>query len=150
MLRLDSAQAALNALIDQFTPDLRVRAKTALRKLRQYLPGATEFVYDNYNALVIGFGPTDTPSEAVLSLVLYPRQLILCFLWGAELFDPDKVLRGSGARARTIVLDDPARLDHPKVAALVHQAASRAIWRDAPSHIIFKSTSARKRPRVPA
>jgi len=53
-------------------------------------------VYDNYNALVIGFGPTERPSEAILSIVLYPRDVSLGFLQGAKLADPKKLLQGRG------------------------------------------------------
>jgi hypothetical protein len=40
----------------------------ALAKMRARLPGAVELVYDNYNALAIGFGPTERTSEAVFSI----------------------------------------------------------------------------------
>jgi hypothetical protein len=30
-------------------------------------------VYDNYNGLVIGFGPNDKPSLAIFSIVVFPR-----------------------------------------------------------------------------
>ena len=42
-------------------------------KLRKRLKGALEFVYDNYYSLVIGFGPSERPSEAIFSIVLLPE-----------------------------------------------------------------------------
>jgi hypothetical protein len=33
--------------------------------MRGYLPGAIELVYDNYNALAIGFGPSEKSSDAI-------------------------------------------------------------------------------------
>jgi hypothetical protein len=48
-------------------------ARAAIAKLRKRLKGATQLVYDNDNALVIGFVPTDRPSDVVLSIALYPR-----------------------------------------------------------------------------
>jgi hypothetical protein len=42
--------------------------------LRKRIPGAAvEMVYDNYNGLVIGFGPNDKPSLAIFSIVVFPR-----------------------------------------------------------------------------
>jgi hypothetical protein len=123
-----------------------------LDRLRAHLPGAVELVYDNYNALVIGFGPSEKPSDAVLSLVLYPRQVNVCFLWGAELFDPEHVLRGRGARARTIAVDDPQRLDESAIRLLIDQAATRVPWTDRSKdarRIVMRSISARQRPRRP-
>ena len=49
---------------------------------------AVEMIYDNYNWLVIGFSPTDRPSDAIFSLVLPPGRVTLCFLQGAGLPDP--------------------------------------------------------------
>ena len=37
-------------------------------------------VYDNYNGLVIGFGPSHKPSLAIFSIALFPRRVILFFL----------------------------------------------------------------------
>ena len=63
-------------------------AKAAVARMRKYVPDAVELVYDNYNALVVGFGPTERASEAVLSIALYPRWVTLFFLQGARLSDP--------------------------------------------------------------
>src|SRR6187200_2704306 len=40
-----------------YTPEIRKRAVAALKELRAQVPGATEMVYDTFNALVIGFAP---------------------------------------------------------------------------------------------
>jgi hypothetical protein len=45
-------------LIAEYEPEIAALAEAALAALRARLPGAVEMVYDNYNALVIGFGPT--------------------------------------------------------------------------------------------
>ena len=47
--------------------------------MRARLPGATELVYDTYNALAIGFGPSEKASDAIFSIVLYPRYVTLFF-----------------------------------------------------------------------
>src|SRR5215831_12429855 len=105
----------LTACLSKYTPEVRRVARSALAKMRKRVPGGVEFVYDNYNALVIGFGPTEQPSDAILSLALYPRYVTLFFLFGAELIDRDNLLRGSGARVRSIRLERAATLDEPAV-----------------------------------
>ena len=128
-------------------------ARRALLKMRAMLPGALELVYDNYNALVIGFGPTEQASDAICSIVLYPRWVSLFFLRGATLRDPDKVLRGKGARVRHIVLTAPEDLDAPPIKALVAQAARQtdAAWpQSGRRKVIIKSVSGRKRRRARA
>jgi hypothetical protein len=61
-------------------------AKAAVARMRKYVPDSVELVYDNYNALVVGFGPTERAAEAVLSIALYPRGVTLFFLQGARLY----------------------------------------------------------------
>jgi hypothetical protein len=47
----------------RYTPEIAGLAKSALQKMRKRLPGAVEMSYDYYNALVLGFSPTERPSE---------------------------------------------------------------------------------------
>jgi hypothetical protein len=99
----------------RYAPAVRATAEAALKTMRARLPGATEFVYDKANSLVIGFGPTERPSDALFSLILYPRWVSLCFITGASLPDPEGVLKGEGNVVRHIVLDQPDVLDRPAV-----------------------------------
>jgi hypothetical protein len=120
--------------------------------MRQMLPGAVEMVYDNYNFLAIGFGPTDRPSEAIFSIALAPRYVILCFLHGAKLKDPGKILRGGGNQVRNIIIRKASDLDRPDVRALINQAIRNAgdpIDPEAKRKLIIKSISAKQRPRRP-
>ena len=41
-----------------------------------------ELVHDDYNALMIRFGPSERASDALVSIELYPRKVVMCFLWG--------------------------------------------------------------------
>ena len=62
-------------------------------------PNAVQLVYDIYNILMIGFGPTNRASDAIFSLAAYRGGVSLCFLHRApELPDPKSILRGSAAR----------------------------------------------------
>jgi hypothetical protein len=121
--------------------------------MRDRLPGAIELVYDNYNALVIGFSPTERASDAIFSIALYPRWVTLFFLRGANIPDPQKLLKGGGKVVRHIVLETAADLDKPAVRALMKRALERCdkpINGAAPGRIIIKSVSAKQRPRRPA
>jgi hypothetical protein len=147
-----SADEALAGYLARYSPDVRAVAKAALAKMRKRLPGAVELVYDNYNALAIGFGPTERASDAIFSIALYPRWVSLFFLQGAHLSDPAKLLRGSGKQVRHIVLKDAAVLDLPGVHALMSQAletASTPIEAKGRRRIVIKSVSAKQRPRRP-
>jgi len=116
----------LEKFLAKYEPTIATTAKKALRKMRKLAPGATEMVYDNYNALVIGFVPSAKPSDVVFSIALYPRHLNLFFMWGKGLPDPGKRLQGTGKQVRGIRLDCAALLDEPEVRELIRTAMERA------------------------
>src|ERR1700675_5002328 len=90
----------LCSFLAKFEPRVAASARAALSRLRKRLPGAIEIVYDNYNALAIGFGPSDRASEAIFSIAVFPRWVSLFFLQGAKLPDPDGLLQGTGTKVR--------------------------------------------------
>ena len=56
---MDEAQRQLDGFIDKFTPDIAALTRRLFERMKSRLPGAVIMVYDNYNALVIGFGPSE-------------------------------------------------------------------------------------------
>src|SRR6202012_5382730 len=94
--------------------------------MRKLYPTAIELVYDNYNALAIGFGPSDKASEVIFSIAVYPRWVSLFFLQGAKLPDPDQILSGKGTQVRHIVLTETALLDKAAVKKLMAVALAAA------------------------
>jgi hypothetical protein len=148
-----SPHQQLAEFIAKYTPEIASLARRVLAKMRRRLPGAVQLVYDNYNALVIGFGPTERPSHAIFSIALYPRWINLFFLQGASLRDPHKLLKGAGKQVRNIVLKCADDLDNPEVQDLIAQAlACAAVPLDGKGigRLIIKSISAKQRPRRPA
>src|SRR5215813_9661403 len=142
----------LAGFIAKYTPEIGALAQKALAKMRARLPGAIELVYDNYNALAIGFSPTERTSDVIFSIALYPRWVSLFFFRGADLPDPRKLLKGSGKQVRHIVLKGATDLDKPAIKALMKRAlerAARPMDKKSPGRIIIKSISAKQRPRRP-
>ena len=118
--------------------------------MRELLPVAIELVYDSYNALAIGFGPSERASEVIFSLAVYPRWVTLFFLQGTKIADPEKLLCGTGNQVRHIRLTDPHLLLSPAVRALMLDALkmSRVPLSALARHrIVIKSISAKQRPR---
>jgi hypothetical protein len=146
-----SAESQLEGFIAKYTPEVAGEGRRALAKLRRLVPGAVELVYDNYNGLVVGFGPSERASEAVVSLLFVPRWVTLCFLQNAPaLPDPKGLLRGSGTTVRSIRLSSARDLDRPEIRALLGAALARAsvpIDGKQRRRMIIRSISARQRPR---
>ncbi len=152
-MKKKSAAVQLAGFLTKFTPELAARARTILAKMRERLPGAVEMVYDNYNALVIGFGPSERPAEATFSIVVYPRWITLCFLHGAKVSDPRRRLKGAGKQVRHITIEAAAMLDTPEIEELIADALKRSavpMGDSRPRRLIIKSISAKQRPRRPA
>ena len=148
-----SPEAQLDGFLDKYTPAIAAHARATLARMRERLPGAMQIVYDNYNALAIGFGPSERASEAIFSIALYPRWVTLFFLQGVGLPDPERVLKGSGKVVRHFVLKSPDDLDLPAIRALMTEALRRAeaaIDPSAPGALVIRSVSAKQRPRRPA
>ena len=140
----------LASFIAKFTPDMAKRIRAARAKMRKRIPEATEMVYDNYNFFVIGYGPSDKAGDAIFSLAAQAKGLSLCFLQGAKLPDPKRLLRGSGNLVRNIRLETADTLDHPDVEALIATALKRAktpLAADSKHQLTIKSVSAKQRPR---
>lgn len=147
-----SPSQQLAAFVAKYPPEIGALARACLPKLRKLIPGAFELVYDNYNALVIGFAPGERASEAVLSLALYPRWVNLFFLHGKKLKDPGKRLKGSGKQVRSVRIEEAATLDDVEVQALIRaavQASAVPFNHEGKRRLIVKSISATQRPRRP-
>jgi hypothetical protein len=74
----------------------------------------------------------------------------LCFLHGASLPDPKKLLLGSGNQTRFIRLESAAELARPEVEALMAAAMAQAktpLPATGHGKLIIRSVSARQRPR---
>jgi hypothetical protein len=150
---IKSAEAQLEEFLARFTPEIEGLAKVALVKMRKRLPGAVEMVYDNYNALVMGFGPTERASEAILSIALYPRWINLFFLYGKDLRDPEKLLKGSGNQVRSLVIETAGTLDDPRVQELIEEAVERArapFDASRKRKLVIRAIAEKQRPRRPA
>src|ERR1700694_1888012 len=152
MTSSQAEEKQIAGFLAKYTPEIAAFATDARKQMRKDVPGGVEFVYDNYNSLVFGYGPSDRPSEAVLSLALMPQWVTLCFLKGAKLSDPKKLLKGGGNIVRNIRLTAPEHLEDPDV----HRLVTHAIAAAAPSfsgagapRTIVKSVSTKQRPRRP-
>lgn len=145
-------QAQLDEFIDRYSPEVAADARRALAFLKARLPSAWRLVYDNYNALVVGFGASQKVGDIILSVALYPRYVTLFFLRGTVLPDPHGLLEGDGSTVRSVRLLPIVRLETQEVGDLIDAAVSNAgpLPANGEGPLIIKSISAKQRPRRPA
>jgi hypothetical protein len=145
-----TAEKQLTAFIDKFEPKRRMLIRAVRRALRKRFPTANEMAYDNYNFFVIGYSPTERPSDAIVSIAAGANGVGLCFIHGAKLPDPQKLLQGGGKQTRFIRLESADVLAIPAVEALIAAAivGSKAPLRSTGrGTLMIRSVSAKQRPR---
>lgn len=101
--------------------------------LREFIwdlyPNCNELVYDNYNALAIGFAPTDKAGDAFCSLAVYSKHVNFGFNRGSEIADPDKILNGKGNLYRHITIKDKEDFPKAYIKKLLKEAYANSIAR---------------------
>jgi hypothetical protein len=149
----DTPARQLAAFMAKYTPSIAKEGRAALARMRKLVPGAVEMVYDNWNGLVVGFGPTERASEAIVSILMLPNHVTLCFIQDAPaLPDPHRLLKGGGNVVRHLRLGSARDLEKPAVRDLVKAAVARSEVPFAPRRarkLVIKSISKKQRPRRP-
>ena len=99
----------------------------AVRKLvLEEAPGATELIYDAYNAVAAGYSFTGRPSDAFIHIAAYAGWVNLGFNRGSQLNDPRRLLQGGGRWIRHLRISTPADLEEPAVRAFVKATVAGA------------------------
>ena len=152
-MNADATERRIESFVAKYSPAIAAQLRDARRRLRAHFPRGVEMVFDNYNALVFGIGPSDRTRESFISIAGYPKWVTLFFLDGAALHDPQGLLEGGGKQVRGIRLKTAADLDAPAVAALIAQAIAphrAALAAAAPLTTVVKAEVEKQRPRRPA
>jgi hypothetical protein len=140
----------LESFINKFDAPNQSLIRATRKALRKRFPTAHELVYDNYNFFVIGYSPTQRPSDSLVTIAAASNGVGLCFIQGARLDDPKKLLSGGGKQTRFLRLSSVDVLDDPDVGALIAAAeanAEVAMPATGRGGLVIRSISAKQRPR---
>jgi hypothetical protein len=149
----DDIESCICAFIDRFTPEIAARAHACRAAIHARLPTAFELVYDNYQALALGYASSERQKDCVLSIAVYAKVVRLFFYYGVTLPDPTGRLSGAGNQVRHLLLDGPVTLAEPAVEALIAAAilqGERPMPEYGAGMSIIKSVSPNQRSRRPA
>ena len=149
--RTDSAETRLRSFIAKFDAKNQALIRDVRKVLRKRFPAANELVYDNYNFFVIGYSPSERPSDSIVSIAAGASGVGLCFPYcGAKIPDPHKLLLGSGSKNRFIRLEAASVLGRPEVQALIGAAVKlnkNPLPTAGKGSLVIRSVSAKQRPR---
>jgi len=147
-------ETQLAGFFAKYEPAMAKLGKALRAKLQARLPGLFEIVYmyENQNALVISYSPTERGYEGVCTISVYPDVVKLGFGRGAELSksDPNKLLRGQGKTVRYAEMDSVADFERPEIEALIAAAvklAKLSFDPDAKGAMIIKAEEQKQRAR---
>jgi hypothetical protein len=146
----ESAASQLNGFIAKFDPAMAKVIRECRVVMRKRFPTANELVYDNYNFLVVGYSPTERPSDCMLSIAANSKGVNLNFFSGPKLPDPHKILQGSGSQNRFVRLDGARTLGEPAVQELFAAAETQVFppfLKSGKGKLIIRSVSEKQRPR---
>lgn len=145
-----SAASQLKAFIDKFSTGDQMLIRAVRASMRKRFPTANELVWDNYNFFVIGYSPTERPTDSVVSIAARENGIGVCFIHGAKLRDPNKLLLGSGKQTRFFRVESAGLLDTPEVGKLFSQAVRNSkipFAKSGRGKLIIRSVAAKQRPR---
>ena len=129
-------------------------SKDQTKDLLKFLsPFPDELIYDNYNALAVGWSPTDRAGHTYCSIAVGRTSFNVHFVfyWGSEIADPEKVLTGKGNQYRYILVKSKKEFPKIYIKKLVKEAYAHSIAKvKDPTQIlqgmtITKSVSIKKR-----
>jgi hypothetical protein len=146
----EDAEGQLKGFIEKFEPKYQGLIRSVRKALRKRMPTANELVWDNYNFFVIGYSPTERPSDSILSIAGGASGVGLSFYRGATLPDPHKILLGSGSQNRFIRLESKETLLRRDVDALIAAAIAQCrmpLAAQGKGKLIIRSISAKQKPR---
>jgi hypothetical protein len=141
-------ESHLRSLIEKFDPKDQALIRALRSAVRKRLPTANELVYDYGHSLVIGYSPTETGGQSVVSTAARTDGVRLYFMHGPQLPDPKKLLMGTGKQARYIPVKAAKELAHPDVEALISATIERAsvpLPSEGGGRLVIKATAASKR-----
>jgi hypothetical protein len=108
-----------------FPPEVRERALWLRDFIWDLYPQANELIYDNYNALAVGWSPTEKMGQIFCSFAIYRGvnyNTHFGFYWGSELSDPQKLLIGDGKQYRYLLVNDIAAFPQQEIKKLLDEA----------------------------
>ena len=120
-----SEKKELIKFLRPFNKEIRDTALWLREFIWDHYPNTNELIYDNYNAVAVGWSPSDRVSDTFCSIAVGSNKYVhFGFYWGSKLPDPDKILLGKGNQYRYITVKDVNDFPKAKIKKLMKEAYS--------------------------
>jgi hypothetical protein len=134
--------------LTKFLEPFPERVQETVWRLREFVwtlyPDCNELIYDNYNALAIGFALSDSAGDAFCSIAVYAKYINFGFNRGSEIADPEKLLKGGGSLYRYFRVENINDFPTDYIKRLLEDAQINALARLKKDRQIFKGATITK------
>ncbi len=105
-------------------------------------PSSNEMIYDNYNALAVGWSPTDKVGHAFCSIAVgrSSHNVHFDFYWSSQISDPKKILLGQGNQYRYILVKNKDDFPKAYIKKLMKDAYANSLAKVKPATTSGKKT----------
>jgi len=119
----------LRKFLSPFPSDIQETALWLRDFVWDLYPQANELIYDNYNAVALGWSPTDRVGHTFCSIAVgrSSHNVHFGFYWGSEIADPEKILLGQGHQYRYILVKDIEKFPKAYITKLLADAFSNSL-----------------------
>jgi hypothetical protein len=109
-------------------------------------PESNELIYDNYNAVAIGWSPSDKVGETFCSIAVgrSSNNIHFGFYWGSKIADPEKLLLGKGNQYRYILVKNKKEFPAAYIKKLVEEAYNYSLSIMKNKELVIKGTTVTK------
>jgi hypothetical protein len=92
-------------------------------------PDSNELIYDNYNALAVGWSPTDRVGHTFCSIAVgrTSKNIHFGFYWGSEISDPEHKLIGQGNQYRYLQVKSLSEFPKTYIKKLLKEAYANSM-----------------------
>lgn len=113
-------EQTIEKLIESFPTQIREIIETLRAVAKTNMPSANEFVYHN----ALNYKMSESPGTWVCYISAQRNYVRLGFYFGANLFDPKKLLEGTGKRMRHIKVRNVVEAGIDELAEFIRQSWS--------------------------
>ncbi len=113
---------SVKMFLNAYTRDVRSIAQRLRAFVREIAPDAIEQL--DLSARIIGYGYSSRYADLVCVLMPLKARVNLGFARGAELPDPDRLLEGTGKRARHVKIRTAKDVENPGLRTLLKSAVA--------------------------
>jgi hypothetical protein len=110
-------------IVSGVSPHARQLAEQARALIQTVYPGVVEIPWPKQRVIGYGVGPKKM-SEHFCYISVSKEHINLGFMYGAELPDPEKLLKGSGKLLRHVRITQPEQLSNPALHELLKVAST--------------------------